>query len=652
MNIPVKIFFILLLLISHILQSNSPNSLGSIGINFTPTARFLDEGSLSFNLSRHDTFSRGDLIAQPYDWLEFSIFYADIPNRPYYASLGAQSYKDKGFNMKVLLLKENTLIPQLALGLGDFAGTGLFSSEYIVGSKKIGNLDLSLGVGWGLYSNQFTIKNPFRYLSNRFDERNYDYLSTVGKFDGADLFSGSKASIFGSVKYQVGDDYIFIESNPTNFTDKLESVKQSSNLFLGYEKKITDGLVLKLSAGDKKELNLNLSSNFNYSTIKPRDFNKPKEKYEKPTIDLISALQSNGIALKNIKIDDKNRLMIGVRQNSSQNRAYSNKTVMQALNYSEIDAFNEIVVTQYQFGEEISKDAYNYETGNPVSYPIESTVSREIYELSEDFPRSLFLLSPSLRTMIASREGFLYYGLMIEANYDVYFSEKFYVTSKTTYSLSDNFDGLYLGPVTTFPAQVRSDIKDYLKNLGDKPSIERLEFNYLDKIDNHYFSLKGGLLETMFSGIGMEYLNYDRNNNYAFGLDIFSVKKRDYTYDFSTLDYEVITGHINFFHYLHALNLTSQISYGKYLAGDKGFTFDFSRRFENGTTFGAFFSLTDVSFDEFGEGSFDKGVYVKIPIGAFGNNSSGFKWRPLTKDPAQKLNLSTRIFDNINRYIY
>ena len=36
----------------------------------------------------------------------------------------------------------------------------------------------------------------------------------------------------------------------------------------------------------------------------------------------------------------------------------------------------------------------------------------------------------------------------------------------------------------------------------------------------------------------------------------------------------------------------------------------------------------------------------------FGNNMSRFKCRPLTKDPAQKLNLSSRIFDNLSRYIY
>ena len=77
-----------------------------------------------------------------------------------------------------------------------------------------------------------------------------------------------------------------------------------------------------------------------------------------------------------------------------------------------------------------------------------------------------------------------------------------------------------------------------------------------------------------------------------------------------------------------------KISYGEYLAGDEGFTIDFSRSFINGTKFGVFASFTDVSTEDFGEGSFDKGIYFNIPI--YGNLIN-YTWRPLTKDPGAKL---------------
>ena len=77
-----------------------------------------------------------------------------------------------------------------------------------------------------------------------------------------------------------------------------------------------------------------------------------------------------------------------------------------------------------------------------------------------------------------------------------------------------------------------------------------------------------------------------------------------------------------------------KISYGEYLAGDIGSTFELSRSFQNGVKFGFFASNTDVTADQFGEGSFDKGIFFDIPI--YGNFIN-YTWRPLTKDPGAKL---------------
>ena len=75
---------------------------------------------------------------------------------------------------------------------------------------------------------------------------------------------------------------------------------------------------------------------------------------------------------------------------------------------------------------------------------------------------------------------------------------------------------------------------------------------------------------------------------------------------------------------------------GKFLAKDSGIRFDFWREFYSGFRLGAFFTLTDISKEEFGEGSFDKGFYFYIPIEIFSNtyNRRSFGWglRPLTRD--------------------
>ena len=111
-----------------------------------------------FSLSNNKDFRRLNIAAQPYEWFEASLFYADLFNLDYPASLG-QSYKDKGFNAKIRL-KEEGKLPALAIGLNDFGGTGLYSSEYIVASYGIDNLDLHFGLGWGNLNNSEDFKNP------------------------------------------------------------------------------------------------------------------------------------------------------------------------------------------------------------------------------------------------------------------------------------------------------------------------------------------------------------------------------------------------------------------------------------------------------------------------------------------------------------
>ena len=82
----------------------------------------------------------------------------------------------------------------------------------------------------------------------------------------------------------------------------------------------------------------------------------------------------------------------------------------------------------------------------------------------------------------------------------------------------------------------------------------------------------------------------------------------------------------------------------EYLAKDKGFTFDLSRRSSNGFEAGFYFSLTDVPAEIFGECSFDKGFYFEIPYDLFSNIFSKetfpFSYKPLTRDGGQKLNNS------------
>ena len=70
------------------------------------------------------------------------------------------------------------------------------------------------------------------------------------------------------------------------------------------------------------------------------------------------------------------------------------------------------------------------------------------------------------------------------------------------YSLWDNFGDLIYPPENTYPAQVRSDIKDYLRNFNDGIVIGRAQFDGFKTIsENNHLMFSFGIFEEMFSGL-------------------------------------------------------------------------------------------------------------------------------------------------------
>ena len=129
-----------------------------------PTARFYNESSYGFTAYSGDpdqkvTMTHFLLIG----WRH--LFYTNIKDKPYCLSefdpVCDQDYKDKGFNLK-LRLKEEGIFPAIAVGIYDIAGSGIYSSEYIVGSYGINKTDLHFGVGWGnLNGSKENFRNPW-----------------------------------------------------------------------------------------------------------------------------------------------------------------------------------------------------------------------------------------------------------------------------------------------------------------------------------------------------------------------------------------------------------------------------------------------------------------------------------------------------------
>ena len=138
-------FLLLVVMLKTQLLLGSYNSMGQIGYINTPSAINSRESDLTIILDRSDPDRKFALLASPFDWLDANLFYVDIGGLPYGPNdLYKQSYKDKGFSAKISIPLEKNLI--FAFGANDLAGTGFYSSEYLVLTNRIQKFEYSIGL--------------------------------------------------------------------------------------------------------------------------------------------------------------------------------------------------------------------------------------------------------------------------------------------------------------------------------------------------------------------------------------------------------------------------------------------------------------------------------------------------------------------------
>jgi hypothetical protein len=137
------------------------------------------------------------------------------------------------------------------------------------------------------------------------------------------------------------------------------------------------------------------------------------------------------------------------------------------------------------------------------------------------------------------------------------------------------------------------------------------------------------------------------------GVEVNYVKQRNFDQLFGFQDYSVVTGHVSGY-YSFNNGFHAQLDVGRYLAGDVGATLTVEREFANGIKVGAFATLTDVSFDDFGEGSFDKGIKLEMPLawilGRPTQKVNKMTLRPILRDGGARLNVDGRLYQTVREY--
>ena len=645
---------------------------GTLGLIQNPNARFLDEGSLGFSWSHNEPYLRGSLIAYPFSWLEVSYQYADINNKLYSqikSFSGSQSLKDKSFDTKIRLIKESQLLPQIAVGFRDIAGTGLFSSEYIVASKNLSkSLDLTMGIGWGILSGQ-SIKNPFLDISDRFATRN-SLTGQGGKFNVDDYFSGSAGYFFG-IEYFIPKFKgmrVKLEYDGTNYkTENNIPISQASNFNFGIVFPQSKSLSYKLNFTRGNTVNFGFAYKLNLGKKNAQTASKEKQSpiNNSRAIKIVTSrseqnlfkgalkyLSDEKIFLQHASINNKEFEVI-FAQTKYRNPVIASGRVLNILDQIAPNNITSFKVNEINGGIGLYSVATNRDTfirGMKQFLPPKPDIdiSVEPFILDPDknyqfnpevkYPVFFHAIGPDIRSQIGGPDGFFFGDVKLKSRSELVIQRGLSLISVISYGLYDNMDDLKLASDSVLP-HVRTDIVKYLKQSRNL-SIQRMQLNKFGQISpSIFYKFSAGILEYMFSGYGSEVLFKPFDKNYAIGVEAWKVYQRNYDQMFGVLDdvdYKTTTGHISFYYQEPKTNIIFRMKGGKFLAQDSGISFEFTREFYSGFRVGAFFTLTDISEKEFGEGSFDKGFSFYIPLEIFSNsyNSRNFGWglKPITRD--------------------
>jgi hypothetical protein len=656
------------------------NDWGVVGLLQTPTARMSEPGEIRFSAGRVYPYERFNVLVQPFDALEAGFRYTNVANRLYGPAelSGTQAYKDKSIDFKLKLWNESARLPQVALGMIDFGGTGLFASEYVVANKRFGNLDASLGMGWGYLGASGNVTNPLTKLSSKFETRNTNF--GMGGTPAFKSFFRGPAALFGGVQYHTPwhNWVLKAEYDGNNYRNEPQANnrKQSSPINLGvvYRPSPYVDISFGIERGNTAMVGLTLHT----SVAK---LNAPKVS-DAPSPSVVAARPQQASDLTGTAADlvamsawgIKNMLRVGnvLRvQVEGASGAHWNERIERMVGVlhrdapADIDSFELVVNEQGVVLTErvINRDAWVKQNTEllPPSAKVLTMVARAPIELQ---PSSLKVTQPAAQTIweqtpskfgygivpswqqnIGGPDGFLLFRAGVSIPMQLKLASNVSITGAVSLNAIDNYDKFKYTAPSNMP-RVRTYLREYMTaSRINVPSLQITHFGQL--ANNQYYSVYGGYLESMYGGVGAEWLYRAWHSPVAFGVDVNKVQQRsfDQHFGFSKADeqtgYRVTTGHATAYWDTGWFATQVKASVGRYLAGDVGATLDLSKTFSNGVSMGVWATKTNVSAEKFGEGSFDKGLYLRIPFDVMTttrtSNTANMVYNPLTRDGGARL---------------
>jgi hypothetical protein len=653
--------------------SFSTSLYGTPGLIDMPVATQFADGELAITFSGFEGTNRNTLTFQAAPWLTTSFRYSRLGS---FFEPGGEPLYDRSFDVSLQILTETPDRPALTVGFQDILGTGIYAAEYLVATKTFGDFQVTGGLGWGRLGTRDPIGTPF-------GERPPIDVGLGGEVNYRQWFKGPVAP-FGGIAWQANDRLTLKAeySSDTYVTETaIGTMDQQSPVNLGFDYRLGRSSTLSGYWLYGSEVGVQFTYAMNprrppYPSgrepgplpVRPRP--TPAENPESwgsawvndgetvPALQRVvtEELAKEGIGLEVMTLTAREaRLVIRNTRFGAEPEAYGRtaRLLTRALPAS-VETF--VIVSMVESGLPTAAvtirrdDLEALENADPMAIlprvafddslrlaPADALSSGNMlfeWSLAPYLAISLFDPDQPVRAD---------FGLLLSAQAEL--ARGVVVSGAISKRIIGNLDEVPEASDSLLPP-VRSNVALYSAE-GD-PGLEELTAAWYSRPGvNLYSRVTAGYLEPMFGGISGELLWKPIDSRFAFGAELSYVRQRDFDMQFGFQDYDVTTGFVSAY-YEFGGGYFGRVDFGQYLAGDVGGTLALSRQFNNGWEVGAYVTRTDATFEEFGEGSFDKGIILTIPFAWFTGLPSQTKsqtvLRSLSRDGGARLQVGGRLY--------
>lgn len=675
----------------------SLNTYGLPGLIDMPSAFALPDGEIGVTASTSRVGNRGTLAVQVLPSVTATFRYSGID----LDRAGDRALLfDRSFDVHWQALDEGTWgwSPAVAIGVRDIAGTGIYGGEYIVATQRFGARDqlaVTAGLGWGRLAGRDGFANPFGAIDDRFNTRPRRDVGLGGTINFNQFFRGD-AAVFGGVEWQATDRLrLQLEYSSDPYTveaaDGLIDARSAFNFGATYQ--IADGVRggAYVLGGDTVGLSLAMTLNPRRPLVPassgdpaPRPVAVRAPQATPYATDWVSQpggaeilgdsfallFEDQGLHLDGLTMDAQ-RATIRVRNTAYNLSSQALGRVLRAMSAAlppSVEVFEVIFVvegidtTRVRVSrsdlERLEFDALGAERliASAEVEDARAVADPEGLELVAPSSRFTWGIGPYVETSVFDPDTPLLFNGGVQAHAQYRFGGGFVAEGLVRASLGGNYGRSQIVNADIIlpdpPPVVRSNAALYRQQSDFY--VERLTLAHFGRpAENLYSRVSFGYLERMYAGVSGELLWQPAASRLGLGLEVNHVWARDFDGGFGLRDYNITTGHVSAYYRLND-DFDLQVDAGRYLAGDWGATVRLDRTFENGWRVGAYATFTDVPFESFGEGSFDKGIEIEIPLawflGTSNRRTADVSLQPVLRDGGARLDVDGRLHDLVIDY--